>query len=97
MKGKETGNRKGRKVPRDRQTRVTALLARFGVDSGWENTAGASSSGCERLTALLARLLSYEPVERGGTRGGIMGESPANTCLGLSTSAARTIYNKTTY
>jgi hypothetical protein len=74
-----------------------ALLAQFGVDGGQENTAGALSSGHERLVALLAQLSSYEPVKRGGMCRGIMGESLANTCLGLSTSAAQTIYNKTTY
>jgi hypothetical protein len=71
-----------------------ALLARFGVDSGQENMVGASLSRHECLMALLAWLSSYKLVEQGETCGGIMGESPANTCLGLLTLAAQTTYNK---
>ena len=55
---------------------------------------GALSSRHEHLTALLAQLSSYELVKQGETHGGIMGESPANTCLDLLTLAAQTIYNK---
>ena len=64
---------------------VMALPAQFGIDGRQENMTGALLSGCECLMALLAQLLSYELVEQGGTYRGIMGESPANTCLGLLT------------